>query len=383
MISLEKLSIVVVDDVKTMRSIVRKMLKNLKIGSVVHTAENGVEALRILNSNRIDLAIIDWKMPVMDGATLLENIRNDRIIRDMPVLVISGESELDVVLEAAEIEVDGYLIKPLTPALLEKTIAGIMTRAKNPEKADLHIRKARDLEENQEYKKAIEHLKHAVQLRPNASRLLRKLGLLYQNIGDEATMEKCFHKAVQINSKDVVTRYLLAMHHWKNKDLLSSSEYFLEVMSMTRKFCDDAVRLGEELLEKSANRLAINLFTKTIHIMDNDFATRERIIDICIEDNKELEYAKSLLKTAVHDYPSNMDLTFKSGLVHEMLGDMDKALEYYFLTERVQGSRIDVKLKIARILLDKNKVIKADEYVRQVLAKDPENQEAQMLRQRI
>ncbi|MBU2429181.1 MAG: response regulator, partial [Proteobacteria bacterium] len=373
MILLENMSILIVDDVKTMRSIVRKMLKSLNIGRVIHMAQNGVEALSILNSARVDFAIIDWKMPVMSGATLLEIIRRDKQLRDIPVLIVSAESEQDIVLEAAEIEVDGYLIKPLTPAILEKSITHIIDQVNSPDQATIHIKKARILEENNNYPAAIEHMKHAVQLKPAASRILRNLGLLYKKNGDEETMKKCLQKAALANPRDVITRHLLARFYWKNDDLILAAQYFLEVLSMTRKFSSQAIELGEQLLERNNNRLAKNIFSKTISRMEKDFQTKAKIIEICIE-YKELEYSMQILKQAIKEYPSNIDLIFKAGVVCEMMGEIDKALEYFFMAEKAQGSRIDIKLKIARIFFDRKKPIQADNYLNTVLSRDPNNE---------
>lgn len=381
MISLENMSILVADDVKTMRSIVRKMLKSLNIGRVIHMAQNGVEALSILNSARIDFAIIDWKMPVMSGATLLEIIRKDKQIRDIPVLIVSAESEQDIVLEAAEVEVDGYLIKPLTPAILERSITHIVDQVNYPDQATIHIKKARILEENNKLPAAIEHMKHAVQLKPSASRILRNLGLLYKKNGDEETMKKCLQKAAAANPLDVMTRYLLAQFYWDKDDLISAAQYFLEVISMTRKFSSQAIDLGEQLLERKSNRLAKNIFSKTISRMEKDFQTKEKIIDLCVE-HKELEYSMQILRQAIKEYPSNVDMVYKAGVVCEMMGDIDKALEYYFIAEKAQGSRVDIKLKIARIFFDRKKPIQADNYLNMVLLRDPNNEEALSLKHR-
>ncbi len=184
----------------------RSMLKNLKIGRVVHMAENGLEALKILHVNSIDLAIVDWNMPVMNGAQMLEAVRNNKALRDIPVLMVTGESEKDIVLEAAEIEVEGYLLKPLTPAVLEEKIKTIIHQVNFPEEATLHVRKARHLEEKKDIDTAIKHMERAVQLKPGASRLLRNLGLLYQKNGDEKSMEEYLTIAVSVNAWSDTTK---------------------------------------------------------------------------------------------------------------------------------------------------------------------------------
>ncbi|MCP4721395.1 MAG: response regulator, partial [Desulfobacteraceae bacterium] len=131
MIDIENLAILIVDDMKSMRSIIKKMLRNLNLGTIIYFAENGVEGLRCLQANNVDIAIVDWKMPVMTGVQMLDAIRSDRQLRDLPVIMVTAESEKDIVLDVAEIEVDGYLLKPLTPAILEEKIRIVVDKVNN------------------------------------------------------------------------------------------------------------------------------------------------------------------------------------------------------------------------------------------------------------
>lgn len=379
MIDLRSMSILIVDDVKTMRTIVQKMLRNLNIGKTLHMAENGVDGLRILHSTPIDLAIVDWKMPVMNGSQLLEAIRNDRYLRDIPVLMVTGESEKDIVLEAAEIEVEGYLIKPLTPAVLDDKIKTIIHQINHPDMAARHIRNARTCEEKKDFDTAIEHMKYAARLRPTASRILRNLGLLYQKTGDKETMGKCLQRAAAINKQDAVTRHLLAEMYWKKNDYISAARYYLEVISLTRKFTSRAIQLGEVLLKKNLARLAKNIFSKIISTASKDLSIKEEIVDICIRQT-ELEYSKNLLNRLIMDFPSNYDLVYKTGIVCEQMGEIDEALEHFLTIDKNQRGRIDVKLKIAKIFYNKKKIIPADNYLNMVLRIDPGNDEALALR---
>ena len=111
-IDLKDLSILVVDDMKSMRLTLRKMLQNLNVGTKLRFAENGKEGLEVLRSTKFDLVFIDWNMPVMNGVTMLEEIRNDVLLRDISVIMITAEAERDIVSEVAETEIDGYLLKP-------------------------------------------------------------------------------------------------------------------------------------------------------------------------------------------------------------------------------------------------------------------------------
>ncbi len=373
------MSVLIVDDVKSMRSIMRSMLKNLKIGRVVHMAENGLEALKILHVNSIDLAIVDWNMPVMNGVQLLEAVRNNKTLRDIPVLMVTGESEKDIVLEVAEIEVEGYLLKPLTPAVLEEKIKTIVHHVNFPEEATLHVRKARHLEEKKDIVTAIKHMRRAIQLRPGASRLLRNLGLLYQKNGDEKSMEEYLINAVSVNVQDAVSRRILGDFYWNKNDFESAAHYYHEVIGMTRKFTDEAIALGHDLFKGKQSQKAKELFSGIIYQSPKNIDLIEKIVNICIQHD-EWAYSLELLKRLIRDFPSNYDLIYQAGDVCERLNDVDAALEYYLVVDKQQFSRIDVKLKIAKIFIGKKKIIQADNYLNMVLKKDPGNEEAVTLR---
>jgi len=84
------MNILIVDDMEGMRKSVRGMLKVLNYGKAFHFAQNGLEAWNLLEKEQIDMAIIDWNMPVMTGVELLSHIREDRNLRDMPIVMVTA-----------------------------------------------------------------------------------------------------------------------------------------------------------------------------------------------------------------------------------------------------------------------------------------------------
>ncbi len=113
--------VLLVDDSVTMRRIQKTQLNSLGINDIVE-AGDGEEALAKLgNSMPIDLIMLDWNMPVMDGITLLKNIRADNRFQSIKVIMCTSESEKNKVVDALKSGANNYLIKPFTPdALKEK-----------------------------------------------------------------------------------------------------------------------------------------------------------------------------------------------------------------------------------------------------------------------
>lgn len=108
--------IMVVDDSNTSRMIIKRCFQMAGESDIEFVeAEDGLDALTLLETEKVDLVVSDIKMPKMDGTTFIKKIRNHDSIKDLPVLVISslGNEALEEELSAFNIE--GILKKPLSP----------------------------------------------------------------------------------------------------------------------------------------------------------------------------------------------------------------------------------------------------------------------------
>ena len=110
----------IVDDSKAMRSVLRNMLR--EAGFEVSEAGNGREALERLRQNQeIELALVDWNMPEMDGFDFICAMRADPAFDRMCVLMVTTETDLGRVSQALGAGANEYLMKPFTKeALLGK-----------------------------------------------------------------------------------------------------------------------------------------------------------------------------------------------------------------------------------------------------------------------
>jgi two-component system chemotaxis response regulator CheY len=119
------LNTLVVDDSSVMRSIIIKTLKlsDLPLGDILE-AKNGEEGLRILHDNWIDLAMIDIHMPVMDGEEMLIKIRENEQYENLPVIVVSSESDPAKIEKMLKLGAT-FIHKPFTPEILKEIIIGV------------------------------------------------------------------------------------------------------------------------------------------------------------------------------------------------------------------------------------------------------------------
>ncbi len=112
----------VIDDSRVMRRIVGGQLRDL--GFSVVEAGNGQEALDVLTDQGVvDLACIDWNMPVMDGLGFVAAVRGRREWRGVTLMMVTTESERDQIVRALAAGAHEYLIKPFTPDALRDKLA--------------------------------------------------------------------------------------------------------------------------------------------------------------------------------------------------------------------------------------------------------------------
>jgi len=378
----ENMSILIVDDMKSMRLTIRKMLQNLNIGEKLRFAENGKQGLEILKSGPFDLAIIDWNMPIISGIAMLQEIRKTPEFRDMPVIMITAEAEREIVSEVAEIEIDGYLLKPLTLGSLEKKIKAVLKRIENPDPVKVHRKRARELEESGDYKGAIEEIKKALTYKSSASRLLRELGLLHFKIKKNSIAEKCLIKAVQSNKQDTISLVHLADYYLQIGKFEKAGSYYLDILSLSSRYNGKAFDIGKKLLIKGHRSLAVNIFSKALATAKKQSDIRDSIIDICLSHN-EFEFPKILLENSIKENPSNYDMVYKAGLIALESGDWKAALDYFTKVDKHVRGHIDAKFNLAHIYFQNRKILKADDYLNQILRLEPKHEKALELRKNI
>ena len=113
----------IVDDSRAMRKIIGGILR--KEGFEILEAANGEEALVLLNApetGRVDLATIDWNMPVMDGLELVVNIRAEKSLRNITLMMVTTESEHSQIVRALAAGAHESLIKPFTPEAVQEKL---------------------------------------------------------------------------------------------------------------------------------------------------------------------------------------------------------------------------------------------------------------------
>lgn len=119
----QRMNIMIVDDADSIRALGKLYLRNLGISSIVE-AVDGVEAMeKLKNSMPIDIILLDWKMPRMDGIRFLERVKKVPQYKNIKVIMCTGKIGKDEVMKAIQSGADGYIAKPLTKDILKEKIS--------------------------------------------------------------------------------------------------------------------------------------------------------------------------------------------------------------------------------------------------------------------
>lgn len=123
------LKVLVVDDMSTMRRIVKNVLKQIGFTDMVE-AENGQDALNKLKAgdNGIGFIVSDWNMPVMQGIDLLRAVRADPELKHLPFLMVTAEAQKENIIEAVQAGVSNYVVKPFTAEALQGKLEKIFAK---------------------------------------------------------------------------------------------------------------------------------------------------------------------------------------------------------------------------------------------------------------
>ena len=118
------MSILIVDDYKTMIRIIRNLLKQLGFEDVDEAAD-GSEALNKMRGRKYGLVISDWNMEPMTGYELLKEVRSDPGLSRTPFIMVTAESKTENVIAAKKAGVNNYIVKPFNAATLKNKIEAV------------------------------------------------------------------------------------------------------------------------------------------------------------------------------------------------------------------------------------------------------------------
>ena len=128
-IAFDRMQFVVADDNAHMRRIIRALLHGFGAREI-HEAEDGASGLEMVETYQPDILITDWVMPIIDGAELVQLIRNPNANKNpfLPIIMLTGHTERKKIIQARDIGVTEFLAKPISAKGLYDRISSVIER---------------------------------------------------------------------------------------------------------------------------------------------------------------------------------------------------------------------------------------------------------------
>lgn len=197
--------ILIVDDEPNVRLSYRMTLETE--GYIVHEANSGTKALEALDARPFDLAILDVRMPEMDGLELLGEIRKRGL--STPTVIATAYGDVPHAVQALKLGAIDFLQKPLTPEALRHIVADILARHTPVPTAaptvsprddfEYHVVNAKRLLNLQDFARARKHLVRALDLNTSSAEAFNLTGVLFEMLDDYDKAKKYYGQAIKLN----------------------------------------------------------------------------------------------------------------------------------------------------------------------------------------
>jgi CheY-like chemotaxis protein len=378
MIDISEMSVLIADDMENMYTSIRSIMRLLKYGRKFMYVNNGEDALAALKGGVFDLAMLDNNMPGITGLELLGIIRNDKDLQDLPVIMITGHAEQEFITNAAESDIDAYLLKPITVNLLKDKIPQVIASANSPAPMNVHLKKAKVLGAAGDFDGAVQEAVLAAQANPKSTRPLRDIGYYYLQKDDLLEAERYLLQAAERNSFDVIAFTHLGDLYLRTEEVDKALKYFSKAMALSPRHAQRGLSLGKLLIRKGMLDKAKPVFTKVFELAKDPFALREEVAAYCIAQGAG-GYAAKLLKTVLDQSPNRPELLMQlSGLCEDPV----EAAQFLREAAVLDPDNPDIKLGLARSYLAQGLLLRAETPLKELLKRDPDNKEARdLLRQ--
>ena len=119
-------TVLVVDDSRIMRTIVKSYFSDMKIPCHYLEAVDGSEALELLHKNPVNLIFLDWNMPKISGIDFLKHVRSIDKYKELPIIMVTSEAAKYNVIEALKQGATDYIIKPINGKMFAEKMSKIV-----------------------------------------------------------------------------------------------------------------------------------------------------------------------------------------------------------------------------------------------------------------
>lgn len=291
----------------------------------VRGANNGVSALKIIERHKIDFAIIDWYMPVMNGIELVTKIRNDPKNHTIPVLMVTGEMSEEKVIYAIEEGVDGYEQKPFNENRIMSAIKAIFRNRLNPDDMHYEIQKLSQLKLFGKNERAIDYAHQLLEKKQHPSVLLILIECYY-NQGDFTKARKYIDELLEIKN-DSKALNLLGKICMKEDNFEEALQYLQQSSERNPLNRQRKIELGNVYAKLGLADEVTEIFEEIKQSNPSDLELME-MGKVYLASGK-IKEAGTLLRQTLDPMPESVMTYNKFAIELRKIGEYDEAIQQY------------------------------------------------------
>lgn len=331
----ELMRVLIVEDMKPMREVVKKMLQQMQCFEAIDEAEDGEKAWEIIVENAdsniyYDLVLCDVIMEKLDGIDLLKRCRNHENFRFLPFLMISGSSEgANITSALGEWAANDFIVKPFSFDLLSTRVDSLLKRAQSPD--ELLFRHMEQLRRDGDTKQAMALIEQAEMLnRISLAKWINAKGECLMQSGKPEEAAAAFEKATEISAIYIAAYKNYAFAHKKLGNIDKAIAALEHTEKMSPRDNERTFLLGQLMLQSGqtdAGKQYLDNLLKRCGAGEKE-STLRKVAQVYLEGGLFKE-AEEVYMSALEFNPSDLDLYNRLGVALRQQRKYDQALQCY------------------------------------------------------
>jgi tetratricopeptide (TPR) repeat protein len=379
----------VVDDIRPMNDLLKKMLRQTHYFDTVDSAYDGEDAwekilLAFGSKAPYDMVFCDVKMEGLDGLGLLKRRRNHPNFRFLPFLMISASSEeANIVSALGEWEANDFLVKPFSLEVLAQRVKAILKRVQSPE--EILFRQAEQLKSMGAARDALELIEKAeAESRLSLAKWINAKGECLAQSGDMEGAVAEFKKSMEIGKIYITAYKNFAAGQQKLGNYDEAVEALKYAESISPKDNDRTMLLGSLLLKTGHKEQAKKYLESAIKRSDeNERANAlrqvaEMYLEAGMYDEAEIKFVASLEFS-----PEDVEIYNRIGLTLRKQKKYDEALQCYQQILKIRPDHPGIYYNMGILFMARGDYGTAQKHFEKALSKDPQLEAAKAMLRKI
>jgi CheY-like chemotaxis protein len=375
---MHQMSVLLVDDNSNTRIMLKKMLGQIGFFNILDAAD-GYQALDIISKEEVNLILCDWNMPKMKGGDILRQVRQKTALRNTPVLLITGEVSEKVLQDAAESEVDDYLLKPFTVDQLRHKVRGLFQRRDEVLSIDQHLARGSAFAVTRQFSEARKEFMAALKINPGSARTLYEVAALHRQSGNGQEAQNYLHRALENDPKFLKAAEDLAELYEAKGDTVKHIRYLQKAVEINPRDVERRMKLADLLLKNQQANQASAMFHGIMQDVSGQYSDLAQRVGQSLLEAGDFSGAEAVLNKALDANPGNLHLFNDLGIAYRKQGKIKEAVANYKRALEFAPENVNLFYNLARAHYESGDKDEAARVLKQALHLKPEFKEAAQL----